>query len=74
MTRLSLTVSGMSCTGCEQRIAAVLGRLEGIALVEADHRAGTVVVDYDPASVDQAAITRRLDDAGYETTGTGSRR
>lgn len=65
MTRLSLTVTGMSCVGCEQRIAAMLARLDGIGRVEADHQAGTVVVDYDPTALDAAGITQRLTEAGY---------
>lgn len=73
MTRLSLTVSGMSCAGCEQRIAAVLARLDGIGHVEADHQAGTVVVDYDPTAVNDVAITKRLAEAGY-TPATGAQR
>lgn len=69
MTRLSLKVTGMSCPGCEQRIANVLGRLDGVGSVAADHEAGTVVVDHDPAVLDAAAITERLADAGYELAG-----
>ncbi len=56
MSRLTITVSGMSCAGCEQRIRTVLGRLDGVGAVEADHTVGTVVVDYDPAAVDEAAV------------------
>ena len=74
MNRLSLAVSGMDCTGCERAIAAALGRLDGIGQVEADHVAGTVVVDYDPGAVDEVAITRRLADAGYEIAGPGAGR
>lgn len=74
MKRLNMTVSGMSCTGCEQRIATVLGRLDGVAHVEADHQAGTVAVDYDAATVDEATIARRLADAGYERVPTGAER
>ncbi len=66
MSRLTLTVSGMSCAGCEQRVRTVLGRVDGVGAVEADHAAGTVVVDYDPAAVDEAALRERLEDAGYE--------
>ncbi len=69
MTRLTLTVAGMDCTGCEQRIATVLGRLDGVGAVDADHAAGTVVVDFDPGEVDEATISARLADAGYETVG-----
>lgn len=74
MDRLEMAVSGMSCTGCEQRIAAVLGRLEGVAEVDADHRAGTVTVAYAAATVDEATIRSRLADAGYETAATGAER
>ena len=74
MKRVEMAVSGMSCAGCEQRIAAVLGRLDGVADVEADHQAGTVAVDYDPGTVDEAAIADRLADAGYERVPTGAER
>ena len=66
MTPLSLTMNGMSCTGCEQRIAAVLGRLDGVGTVEADHREGMIRLDYDPSVVTPETITARLADAGYE--------
>lgn len=74
MTRLSLTVTGMSCTGCEQRIDTALRRLDGVGRVVADHRTGTVVVDFDPGAVDEATITARLADAGYDVTATGAAR
>lgn len=73
MTPLSLTVHGMSCTGCEQRIATVLGRLDGVGSVEADHRDGTVRLDYDPSVVTAETITARLADAGYERSEAGER-
>lgn len=65
MTRVSLNVTGMSCTGCEQRIGVVLKRLDGVGRVLADHQAATVVVDYDPAAIEEAIIVRRLEAAGY---------
>lgn len=66
MTPLSLTVTGMSCTGCEQRIAIVLGRLEGVGRVEADHQDSTVRLRYDPSLINPETITARLAEAGYE--------
>lgn len=74
MNRLQMTVIGMSCTGCEQRTAAVLGRLDGVRQVAADHRVGTVVVDYDDDTIDEASIGRRLADAGYERVASGADR
>lgn len=69
MSRLLLSVSGMSCTGCESRIATVLGRIHGVRHVDADHQAGAVVVDFDAAEAPEVAIRQRLSDAGYEITG-----
>lgn len=66
MAHLSLNVTGMSCAGCGQRIANVLGRLDGVRDVTADHATGTVVVVHDPAVIDEAAIAERLADAGYQ--------
>ena len=73
MNPLSLNVNGMSCTGCEQRIATVLGRLDGVGTVEADHREGTVRLDYDPSLVTPGTITARLADAGYQRTEAADR-
>lgn len=73
MNRLELTVTGMSCTGCEQ-LAAALGRLDGVAKVDADHRAGTVALEYDADATDEATIAGRLNDAGYDIVASGSHR
>ena len=69
MEMLSLTVTGMSCSGCEQRIDAVLGRLDGVGRVAADQWSGTVSVEHDPAVVAIDVIERRLSDAGYDLAG-----
>lgn len=66
MSRLQITVTGMSCTGCESRIATALGRLDGVRNVDADHRTGSVVVDHDAAEAPEHVIRQRLGDAGYE--------
>jgi copper chaperone CopZ len=71
MNRLWLTVSGMTCAGCEGQIASALHRLYGVSGVVADHDAGTVMVDYDPSALQEAAIRRRLELAGYQLMDEG---
>lgn len=66
MSHLLLTVNGMSCTGCESRIAKTLGHLDDVRSVEADHRAGTVAVEFEPAALPEATVRERLTQAGYE--------
>lgn len=66
MQTIRLNVNGMSCGGCEKRIALVLGRLGGICAIEADHRSGIVKVVFDSARVSDEAIRTSIERAGYE--------
>lgn len=61
----TITVDGMTCTGCEESIQRAVGRLGGIEFVQADHRAGTVAVRYEAEATDQDAISERIREAGY---------
>ncbi|MBX0322582.1 heavy-metal-associated domain-containing protein [Halomicroarcula sp. F13] len=65
MEQRTLSVSGMSCTGCEESVeAAVLG-VSGVEAATADHDADTLVVETSGA-VDDDALTSAVADAGYE--------
>ena len=66
MQTISLSVSGMSCEGCEERIARALRRMAGVSAVEADHRLGAVRVIFDPARASDATIRAAIERAGYE--------
>ncbi len=68
-----LQVEGMTCTGCEERIGKVLGRLEGVREARADHRTGQVRVTFDAARVASGPLAalagERIERAGYRVTG-----
>lgn len=66
MEKLDLSVEGMTCRGCENRIERTLRDLEGVRHVKADHRAAAVRVMLDEARVDAAAVRARIERAGYE--------
>lgn len=72
MQTLMLQVSGMSCTGCERRIDAVLRRVEGVRDVVADHGSGRVQVRVGPELTDHTVLAERLDAAGFEVVGTAT--
>jgi copper chaperone CopZ len=63
-------VEGMTCGGCEERIAKVLERLDGVRQVAADHRRGHVRVGFDPGQVAPEAMAGRIEAAGYRVVGT----
>jgi copper chaperone len=71
MDQLTLTVTGMSCGGCENAIKRALSTLDGVSNVSASHRDNCVSLTYDPAKVDRAAIAQRIENAGYEVEREG---
>lgn len=65
MKQLVLTVTGMTCSGCEQRIEATLARLNGVVRSKADHRSGAVTVVINPAEASEDAVRASVTQAGY---------
>lgn len=63
-----LQVGGMTCTGCEGRVANVLGRLDGVRNTSADHQAGEVRVLFDPEQTSVEAIGDVITRAGYQVS------
>ncbi len=62
---LELTVTGMTCGGCENAITRTLTRLDGVSAATAAHKANHVSVTYDPHKVTAADIKARIADLGY---------
>lgn len=69
---VALRVGGMDCGACERRLRAVLGRLDGVGGVEADHATGRVEVRFDPSRVSAGVLGRaaaeRIEQAGFTVT------
>jgi copper chaperone len=65
MELLTLTVSGMTCGGCENSVKRALGRLEGVAEVSASHTAKQVVATIDPAKVTVEQVKERITACGF---------
>ena len=70
-----LQVEGMDCGACERRLATVLGRLDGVGRVDADHTTGLVRVRFDAAQVNAdelaAQAAEGIEQAGFAVTGSG---
>ena len=65
-----LQVEGMTCTGCEERIAKVLGRLDEVREARAGRSTGQVWVTFNPDRVAAGALAQlaaeRIERAGYQ--------
>lgn len=61
----TITVEGMSCSGCEQTVESALEELDGVTSATADSDANTVTVDED---VDVDVVVGAIEDAGYDAS------
>ena len=65
MERKTISVTGMSCNGCERNVETALQNLDGVSRVDADHEADTVdVVLEDGVSDDD--VNAAIEQAGYD--------
>ena len=65
---LTLHVTGMTCGGCENAVKRAVGKLPGVASVEASHVEQRVTVDYDAAQTTPEAIAAKINGLGYQAT------
>lgn len=62
---IEVSIGGMTCTGCEQKIQASVGKLEGIRNVKASHIDANAVIEYTQGNVDTLKIKDAIAAAGY---------
>ena len=65
---LRLTVTGMTCGGCENAVRRALSQLDGVSDVTASHADNAVTLRYDPARIDRDQITRKIAAVGYRVS------
>ena len=65
MERNPISVTGMSCNGCEQNVENALRAVEGVTRVDADHEGNTVEVVVEDSVADED-IEAAIEDAGYD--------
>ena len=67
MEELVLTVTGMDCRSCEERIERAVAKLVGVRRVSAAHATNQVNVVVDSAET-EAAVRAGITAAGFEVT------
>lgn len=64
LTELSLTIDGMSCGKCVERVTGLLGRIPGVGIKAVSVGKATVAV---PDATAAVAVVTALNEAGYST-------
>ena len=61
----TLTVTGMKCGGCENKVTSKLNALAGVVSATASSKDKIVSVEFDPAQTNLQAIAQAITDVGY---------
>jgi len=64
--KVTLSVSGMTCTSCEHHIESEVIKLSGVSSVKASYANKSTTVEYDPSKVDEAKIVAAINTTGYK--------
>ena len=66
LQKLSLTVTGMKCGGCEATVKSKLLSLEGVTAAQVNHKENKAELDFDKDKITAAQITEVITRAGYQ--------
>lgn len=65
--KIEIKISGMSCTGCENRVENVLKNIENVESVNANYNTGIVEIETNNIKdLDINMIKETLEDLGYD--------
>lgn len=67
--KIEIRISGMSCTGCENRVENVLKNIENVESVNANYNTGIVEIETNnikDLDLDIDMIKETLEDLGYD--------
>ena len=63
-----ITIKGMSCTSCAQRVEKILKKFDGVQNVMVNFSAEKVTFDYDKGITRPSAIYKAIEKAGYKVS------
>jgi copper chaperone len=65
---VTLSVTGMTCGGCENAVKRAVGALPGVSAVTASHQSNEVSVTYESAQVSRDEIAAKIAALGYHVS------
>lgn len=65
-TKLTLSVEGMSCGDCANKVVAALGGVPGVVASAVDYQTGRTEVAFDAAKVKPEALISAIQKVGYK--------
>lgn len=68
-TTLTLSVEGMTCSGCEESVQTALTKLNGVTEATASHTDSTVVVSFDSTLINVAQLGDEINNLDFQYIG-----
>lgn len=65
MKELELKVEGMHCVGCENRIKNVVGNIDGVKEVKANHETGIVRI-ISKKDIDKSEVKNKIENLDFK--------
>ncbi len=65
MRETELTIEGMTCEHCRERVEKALGALPGVRSAEVDLDGGRARIVHQEDGVDEGVLEEAVEDAGY---------
>jgi copper chaperone CopZ len=66
---VELSITGMTCTGCEQTIQSGISNVKGVKHVKANYKNGRAYVEFIPELADTIRMKEAISSSGYILTG-----
>ena len=67
MSKVEISIEGMTCGHCAMSVTNELATLEGVSNVQVDHAAGKATIESEGVSEEQ--LSAAIEEAGYQATG-----
>ena len=69
VSAIEVSITGMTCAGCEQTVQTSVSQVGGIKSVKASAVSGLALIEFNPEGADTAMIRKAITDKGYGVTG-----
>lgn len=69
ISAIEVSITGMTCSGCENTIQTNVAKIEGIKSIKANAVSGKALIEYNPGVADTAMIRKAITDSGYGVSG-----
>jgi copper chaperone CopZ len=68
LTKARLTITGMTCGGCEMGVESALTEIPGVTSVKASYEKGEAIIEFDSARVTNKQLMEAVEKIGYKVT------